>query len=72
MLHTHLHLHTDLVRKTNGRNLETLTHQFSFGHERAINREVLFINVKLYLENTDNTLTAVLIGHSTDSFNALL
>jgi len=61
ILHTHLHLHTDLARQTNGRNLETFTHQFSFGHKRAIDRDVLFVNVKLYLENADNPLTAVLI-----------
>lgn len=55
------HLYNDIAKKTNGRNLETITHQFSFGHEGAIDREVLFLSVKLYLENTDNTLTARLI-----------
>jgi len=39
-LHTHHHLHTDLVRKTNWRNLETFTHQFSLGQEEVTVREV--------------------------------
>ena len=72
VLHTHLHRHTDLARKTNGRNLQTFTPKLYFGHEGAIYREVLFINVKLYLENTDTSLTAVLIWQSTDSLNAIV
>ena len=47
VLHTHLNLHTDLARKTNGQNLETFTHQFSFVYGGTIDREVLALNVNL-------------------------
>jgi hypothetical protein len=41
MLHTHLHLHVALTRRTNGRNTETIEKRCSVGNRGAFDRKVL-------------------------------
>jgi hypothetical protein len=61
----HLHLHAALTRRTNGRSMETLQKQSSFGNRGALDIKILFgparVKVSLQGQFHHKTLTFFMV-----------